>query len=125
MSRLLAIAMLCASMSAWAAEHQWKYDGAELGSFAALYEKSRADGDALTRDEVQRVLYFHGYVLGVAHTSRAIMTWCLPQGGATAAQLWSVAAKYLRAHPDKWHEPPSHLVMRSLSEAFPCKGGAR
>ena len=39
---------------------------------------------------------------------------------ATLGQTQQVVSKWMKDHPEKLHEPASTIVLRALSEAFPC-----
>lgn len=45
---------------------------------------------------------------------------CTPEA-ATSNQLYEVALKYMRNHPERWHEPAIHLIHLALKDAFPCE----
>ena len=47
---------------------------------------------------------------------------CQPDG-VTRSQNADVFVKYLNNHPDELHLSGAELVVRALSDAFPCKGG--
>ena len=36
-------------------------------------------------------------------------------------QLWAVTKRYLDSHPEQLHFPALDIVVRSLSDGFPCK----
>jgi hypothetical protein len=96
-----------------------KYDGPELATFAALWEKGRADGNVVYGDEnIRKVEYFIGFVNGTAFATRG-RAWC--SGEALAiGQISAIAAKFIREHPELWHLNPASLVERALGEVFPC-----
>lgn len=46
---------------------------------------------------------------------------CIPKE-ASRGQMYRVAIKYIRDHPEKSHAPSAALIFESFIEAFPCKG---
>lgn len=46
---------------------------------------------------------------------------CQPDAGLQNQQAARIVVKYLRAHPERLHEPAVLLVTLALSEAFPCR----
>lgn len=62
-----------------------------------------------------------GYIIGVFDTLSLSGTICPPynrEGGTY--QAVSVALKFLREHPERWHIHPSALLVESFKAAFPC-----
>ena len=50
------------------------------------------------------------------------LTFCTPKG-VTYGQMGEVVKKYLTDNPARLHRPAAELVLESMFEAFPCKGG--
>jgi len=48
-----------------------------------------------------------------------ILKACTPRD-ATGGQLQAIALKFLRAHPEFWHEHSPAIVHRALTKTFPC-----
>lgn len=48
---------------------------------------------------------------------------CAPEK-ATASQAAAIVGKYLRDHPEKWHESAEFLVGSALIAAWPCNSQA-
>lgn len=62
---------------------------------------------------------YMGYIAGVSNTFDGL-GFCSPEhmtNGQSSAVVW----KWLSAHPERWAENGSNLVLSALSEAFPCK----
>jgi len=72
--------------------------------------------------------YCAGYVAGVAHLvsvesyegSTYFWKSCPPKA-ATTEQLVDVVKKFLNEHPEDRHRPALLLVLKALSNAFPCQ----
>ncbi len=67
--------------------------------------------------------YCIGYVSGVAASyvpAPGGTTFCAPVS-ATRGQLEAITAKWLKAHPEKWHLAPWRCVVESLAADFPCR----
>jgi Rap1a immunity proteins len=65
----------------------------------------------------------NGMVIGRWGTESGV---CLPQAVMTFGQLQGVIAKYLRGHPEQWHNPATFVVAMAISTAWPnaCVGEA-
>ncbi len=66
--------------------------------------------------------YCIGFVSGVAASYTPMpggRNFCAPRT-ATRGQLEAVAAKWLKANPEKWHLAPWRCVVDALADAFPC-----
>jgi hypothetical protein len=60
-----------------------------------------------------------GFVMGVG-LSYIQAAWC-PRQAISTQQLSAIVSKYMRENPAEWAEQPKTLVLRALSQAFPCK----
>jgi Rap1a immunity proteins len=117
----VAVLLVAASSLAQTPRAERQYSGAELATYAALWEQSRPQGFIVGDNNVRNIEYFVGFVTGVAGASGG-SAWCSREN-VTWNQIWGVAAKYLREHPELWHMHPAHLVEQALVEAFPCVRG--
>lgn len=67
-----------------------------------------------------------GYIAGVSDAMAGYQAvgspriYCSPSG-VTLIQLVAVVKKWFEDNPSQLHQPAVSLVMRALSEAFPCK----
>ena len=68
-----------------------------------------------------------GYIEGVGDSVATLANWedfaeyiCTPQG-VTSGQLMLVVVKNLNENPEELHMTASSLVLKALSEAFPCE----
>lgn len=63
-----------------------------------------------------------GYVAGFQTAAGAIVPKpiCTP-AGAEPAQLVAVVSKWVKDHPERWHEPFGNCVLSALASAFPCE----
>ena len=59
-----------------------------------------------------------GYISGVFDLADGIL-FCAPKE-VTRGQVWDIAVKYLREHPEQRHTVASDSVIESLREVFPC-----
>lgn len=80
------------------------------------------DGDRISRwclaEYYQSSEWFcDGYVAGVADANQEL---CIPRN-ATVAQTSDIFKKYLREHPENRHQDAQTLVLRALTEAWPCE----
>ncbi len=62
-------------------------------------------------------LNFYEFLLAGLSSSNLV---CTPTN-ATSKQFAEIFVRYAGAHPEKFHEPATELVLESLSDAFPCK----
>lgn len=113
MKRLLfAAAIIFAHSSSFAQ----MYNGQDLAKFASAYERSkekRASGGDWSDSSL-----FLGYVAGINDTT-LYRTYC-PPSNVTLGQLSSIAAAFLKNHPEKWAYAGSEVVKQSFEQAFPC-----
>ena len=67
-----------------------------------------------------------GYVIGTVDTlaDSDFKLICLPNG-VTVGQVSDVVLKFLRANPEKLHEPAYHLVYLALRPSWGCKKAIR
>jgi hypothetical protein len=94
--------------------------------------KIGAGSKMLKMTDIQEALngsYCRGYVHGVVDamavmSASVITTYCIP-ANADGDQLIRIAVKYLNDNPAKLHYPSGALVVRAITEAFPCKGESR
>jgi len=68
-----------------------------------------------------------GYIEGVDDSAVTLAHWegfaeyiCPPEG-VTSGQFRKVVVKHLNENPEKLHMTASSLVLKALSEAFPCE----
>jgi hypothetical protein len=90
-------------------------DGNELMKWAVEHEKDQIT----TTDSAYQAGRFLGYVTGVWEMSSVFSP-----PNVTNGQLCAVVIKYLRAHPEKWNEPGSSIVIDAIREAWPQKAAA-
>jgi hypothetical protein len=108
----IVLVTLLLTHSAWAG---FFYDGNKLVEAMRQYEKAEMkDRDA----DYSRAWEYRGYVVGV-HDATDLMHGS--QEHVTALQICAIVANYLKAHPEKWNEPASDLVVEALKQAFPIK----
>lgn len=114
-------ALLVTVLLAWQGAGADDYTGADLAKGAVAWERARAGGGAENKSaqDAYDSGLFQGMTLGVAESNGANGVWC-PPPVAKYGQFWAVVAKYVKAHPEKWHERASQLVYNALIEAFPC-----
>ncbi|MES1993759.1 MAG: Rap1a/Tai family immunity protein [Pseudomonadota bacterium] len=95
--------------------------------FSGTASAAFTDGNELQRwmvqDETQGGNYFQsglfrGYIGGVVDVGDGIL-FCIPTG-VTRGQYVAVVAKYIKAHPEKWNQDASALVVNAMTKAFPC-----
>lgn len=116
---------LCAAAASTAAAQEWRYDGVELGQFAADYERLRDSGGGTVDPSLSaRVGYFTGFVLGVARANADRGWYCLPDS-LQAGQMWDAVALFLRTYPTLAQAKPSTLVNGALAKRFPCSEAER
>lgn len=62
-----------------------------------------------------------GYIVGVADTNSKYI--CAPGGqhGVSVGQFESIVKKYLVENPAQLHKAADVIVLKALTEAFPCK----
>ena len=46
---------------------------------------------------------------------------CFPDESVSKTQIMRIVLKYLRANPERLHEPNTVLAIRALHQAFPCQ----
>ena len=68
--------------------------------------------------DYQLATRFSGYVIGVFDATEHL--YGLPYR-VTKDQVTAIVGKYLDAHPEKWSEKDSDLVIEALIQAFPHK----
>ena len=96
------------------------FDGNGLVEWMREYEK--AMGGATDREaKFQIAGNFEGYVWGVYETSCISIKYNGLKAGTTLSQLCAVVIKYLKEHPERWHEPARSLVCNALMKAFDGK----
>jgi hypothetical protein len=110
--RLFIVAVLLVSSQGFGYFH----DGIQLAEWMREYEKfDRGDLDA---DHVL-VRSYMAFVAGVHDTGDEIV-FCTPKR-ASVGQVCSVVSKYLKENPQQWNEPANILVLKALTNAFPCQ----
>ena len=67
--------------------------------------------------DICRALEFRGYVVGVSDTYTIFLKYNIPEG-SDSGQICAIVVKFLKEHPEKWHEPASPLIIEALMEAF-------
>jgi hypothetical protein len=90
---------------------------------AAQLPTNFMDGNELLEScgtDVQASQYCWGYVTAVADALRGAAIFCVPPRSVRPSQLVDLARLYLRAHPEKRHEPAADLLAIALQEKFPC-----
>lgn len=92
------------------------YNGQDLAKVASAYERTR-EKRALEGDWSDSSL-FVGYIAGTNDTT-TYRTYCPPRN-VTLGQLSSIAAAFLKNHPEKWSYAGSEVVKQSFEQAFPC-----
>lgn len=63
-----------------------------------------------------------GFIMGVSDAialSSEVQPYCVPESGGST-QLTAVVRRYLETNPEKWHESAALVILRALTEAFPC-----
>jgi hypothetical protein len=91
------------------------YEGNGLVKAMREYEKAETkDRDT----DYSMAWQYRGYVIGV-HDATDLMYG--PKQNVSERQICAIVAKYLKAHPEKWNEPASDLVITALKEAFPIR----
>ena len=63
-----------------------------------------------------------GFIVGVSdlHEALNLRRYCLPKG-VTEGQLTDVAVQWIQSHPAERYYAGAELVIKALSEAFPCQ----
>lgn len=107
--------MMFATPSAWAADAM---TGAILGQAC---ENSDDAADAVCRAYILGAT--DGVFLNTQPDGKVIIAGqhICPPHDLTGVQLYAVVKKWLKANPEKWHQPGIYCVVWSLQEAFPCK----
>lgn len=110
---LFAAAILFAHSSSFAQI----YNGQDLAKYAASYERVT---DHRGKDiDWENANVFFGYVSGTYDTNSP-KQYCPPLY-VTLGQLSSIAASFIKAHPEKWTYSGNEIVKQSFEQAFPCK----
>ena len=106
MKRLIALALVCCSTQAFAADRKFSYfkDGNEL--LTQCTSSSAYDQGVCL-----------GYVIGAADGLGPRFV-AIPEN-VTAGQTQDVVIKYLRNHPESRNGPAGPLIMFALMEAWP------
>jgi hypothetical protein len=55
--------------------------------------------------------------VGVSDTYTIFLKYNIPEG-SDSGQICAIVVKFLKEHPEKWHEPASSLIIEALMEAF-------
>lgn len=63
---VLALVLLAIASTSFAGKSEWNYSAAELASFAAIWERSIANGHVVAIDDALELGYFEGFVTGVS-----------------------------------------------------------
>lgn len=78
---------------------------------------NKLHGYANSDDPIHLSIFF-GYVIGVVDAHWDML--CIPID-ASSAQVKDVAKVYLENHPEERHFTAESIVVKAISEAFPCK----
>lgn len=71
-----------------------------------------------SKDSVSKSLTI-GYITGVVDAFNEVL-FCIPYG-VTIGQANEVFIKWMREHPERWHESASILILAALKEVWPCE----
>lgn len=67
-------------------------------------------------------MWFVGYSSGLYDGLEGPHTLgCTPSVGLAAGQVATIFARYIDAHPEKWHLDADELMVSAMTEAYPCK----
>jgi hypothetical protein len=111
---VFAITALLVSTATWATEC-----GSNFAACAATAERVGPNGVLPDGGTGWDVGWVDGFVMGVG-LSFIQAAWC-PRQPISNQQLSAIVSKYMRENPAEWGEQPKTLVLRALSQAFPCK----
>jgi hypothetical protein len=89
--------------------------------FVHAYFKSGNDLKQELEGDGANYGYGMGFIVGVSDSYNQYL-YCLPAGesGVTVGQVVEVVKKYLRATPERLHEPAYVLVVTALQRVWPC-----
>lgn len=113
---LLAGALTCVLLLHSANSSAHPYLGSDLMQGLAAHDRA-LDGRDSGTDAVDGGMAL-GYVMGVSDALRSPIV-CVPPN-STNRQFAAVVKLYLRNHPEEWNEEAFGLVVKALSQAFPC-----
>lgn len=112
------IAALLFAVSIHVSAHAQLIPGEKISTWAASYVKNTM-GEAELGQKAE-AMSFITYVIGIAEAYNAAGRICMPEH-TNGGELAEVANNYMRANPDRWHEPGFQLINTALVEAYKCK----
>ena len=71
-----------------------------------------------SREDELAAASFTGYVRGVEDSMNGVR-FCIP-AEATSAQQVAWIAKYVKAHPEEYHNGATTFIVQALQPAYPC-----
>jgi hypothetical protein len=115
--RILKFSLVCIMLTMFFLA-QFVHAGACYITGNSLLESMRGHEKFVAGDQgdTAKALQFMGYVTGVNDTTSYMYG---SMNNVSVNQMCAIATKYLKAHPEKWNECASDLVIEALKEAFP------
>lgn len=92
--------------------------GNNLVEYMRAHERAEA-GKCSKEDDWKPFMYI-GYIRAASEMFFSLRPISIPKG-TTVEQCIAIVTKYLKEHPEKWHEYAVLLVIEALDEAFPKK----
>jgi Ssp1 endopeptidase immunity protein Rap1a len=107
--------MLLTGLLVATAAHAMK--GAEFAQLLDAWQRVQAKKSTGREDELAAAT-FTGYVRGVEDSMNGVR-FCIPPE-ATSAQQVAFIAKYVKAHPEEYHNAAPTFIVQALQPAYPC-----
>ena len=107
---------LVAGLLVATAAHAMK--GNEFAQLLDAWQRVQAKKGPVTREDELAAATFTGYVRGVEDSMNGVR-FCIP-ADATSAQQVAWIAKYVKAHPEEYHNGATTFIVQALQPAYPC-----
>jgi hypothetical protein len=92
--------------------------GAEFAQLLDAWQRVQARKGPVSREDELAAATFTGYVRGVEDSMNGVR-FCIP-ADATSAQQVAWIAKYVKAHPEEYHNGATTFIVQALQPAYPC-----
>lgn len=94
------------------------YTGNDLREWSMALSRANS-GNYNTIEQSAYASLFQGYVAGIFDATQDIVV--CPPDNIRLIQLTDIVTNYVNSNPEKRTMPANHIVIESMSSAFPCK----
>jgi hypothetical protein len=91
--------------------------GEEFARLMESYQKMQGAKSPSREDELGGAAFI-AYIRGVEDSMNGVR-FCITAGASSAQQV-AFIVKYVKAHPEEWHNGATTLIVQALQPAYPC-----